>query len=296
MTVQVCCCGELMWDLQTDDKLETGRTFQRVMGGAATNVALSLARRGVRTAVSGIVSDDALGHGYAVGLAAAGVDTSSLKHRKGRMGLVFMEQKRFLSYRPHYERWPKRMSPPQSWRKKVPRGAWVHVAALSADTPELGAQAELVRLAKERGANIFVDINARPRAWKTRVVPRQARVILAAADIVKASQDDLRVLQLRDDAAEIYELLSLAGTLVITRGKHTAHAYGAWGTVSRRPPKVQERREIGAGDEFCAALLTSALTDPAIASKRWWRHAMALAHERAAAHLSHRDVLPKRRR
>ena len=63
--MSVLVCGELMWDVhvEPDGTLETGERMRRVPGGAASNVALALALRGLSVAVAGIVSSDALGRG-----------------------------------------------------------------------------------------------------------------------------------------------------------------------------------------------------------------------------------------
>jgi fructokinase len=277
-----------MWDLQTaGQRLETATSFRRVPGGAAANVALALRQRGIACAVAGTVSADAFGDGYLQSLEAQGVDVSAVVQRRGRMGLVFMEQARFLSYRPQFARWPSRLLLPKGWRRRIPPGSIIHLAALSGDTPELAPTWRLVERALGQGGRLSVDLNARPRAWHGRRWPQPARALLAHAQLVKASHEDLEVLGVTSDAEAARHALGITGTLVLTRGRGTSVAVGPWGRVARRPPRVATpQRSIGAGDAFCASLL-AALVDPAadMASRRFWYATIDRANRDAAAQL-----------
>ncbi len=226
-----------MWDLRVPpgDSLQDAMQLTRVAGGAAANVARALCARQLGCAVSGTLSRDAFGRGFVEALARIGVDTSAIALRAGRMGLVFMEGTRFLSYRPRIERWPSRLALPRRWRARIPAGAVLHVAALSGDTPELPLLLSLGERAQAGGALLCVDVNARPRAWHhRRGLPPALRKLLARADVVKASRDDLAQLGVPQDL-DAYAALALSGTLIVTDGAATTRAAGPWGRLARRP-------------------------------------------------------------
>ena len=286
----ICCAGELMWDWRAvDGPLNSSTRFERVAGGAAANTALELARLQLPAAVIGTVSDDVLGRAFAAELAAAGVDVTALEHRRGRMGVVFMDGDDFVSYRPRIERWPKRLRWPRSWRGDLPAAAVLPLAALSADTPQRAAQLDLARRSHERGAVVCVDVNARPRAWRNaRGIGRPARRLLALADVVKASSEDLAVLGVDDDPERARSALGIRGALVLTRAAGTTVALGSWGRVASRPPRVAARRSIGAGDAFCAAMLARLSTERPT-DRAAWRDLLRSANAHAASFVSQRQ-------
>lgn len=286
MTPSVCVAGELLWDLHADADLESAACFRRVAGGAAANVATALRARGVPTAVASVVGRDAFGRGLTSALEAQAVDVSAVVARPGQTGSVFVEPfrrggQRFFSYRPSTT-WPARPPLPLAWRGKSLRGRHLHIAALSPG--ELEAIERLATRARERGAAVSIDLNARPRAW--RGVRRTARLrarlaaVLAVAAWVKASDDDLGVLEVAPDELGIAD----TATLVVTRGRRACTIVGPHGEALVPPPRVRARWSIGAGDAFSAALIATSLEAPP-ATLAAWRDAVRGASRAAAAHL-----------
>jgi len=68
-----------LYPLQVGVSLDRVETFQRFLGGFAGNVAVGLARLGVRSAVLSGVGDDGLGRYILRTLAEEGVDTSGIR-------------------------------------------------------------------------------------------------------------------------------------------------------------------------------------------------------------------------
>src|SRR5690349_18233208 len=91
--IDVLCVGEALWDLQAPSGLSFDRaaSLSFTPGGAAVNVALTLARLGLRAGLSAVVGDDALGQALAARLAHAGVDASLVQRAPHRTGLIFLE-------------------------------------------------------------------------------------------------------------------------------------------------------------------------------------------------------------
>jgi sugar/nucleoside kinase (ribokinase family) len=294
----VCCLGELMWDFHASagETLEAAEGFTRVPGGAASNVALGLRDRGVTAAVAGWVAEDAFGHGLKGSLNESGLDVSAVRIGRGRTGLVFIEGgERFLSYRPSFAG-KARLGLPASWRRTAPEGAVLHVAALDPDWIQPERILETARRAQKRGVRLFVDVNARPRAWrKRRGIPRAFRQLLASADMVKASDEDAAMLGLTADeggsadrlrADRLRADLGVPGTVVLTRGPKATQLAGPWGTLARRPPRTTPRRVVGAGDAFCVGLIASVAAQE-LEARRTWEHATRQAHASACIWLAH---------
>ncbi|MCA9618373.1 MAG: hypothetical protein KC731_05110, partial [Myxococcales bacterium] len=251
MSQRILCLGELMWDFLGEAPLDQPQRLLRPrVGGAAANVALELARRGREVALSAAVSGDAFGQAMRLALSEGGVEISALTRHGGRMGLVFISGERFLSYRPTpmrslAPRWPR------GWRGQATRTT-ILVAALEPDVMDGEAVLAFAREARAAGAELWVDANARPRAFRGRPKRRPWLALLREAAVVKASVHDLAVLG-RDVGA-----LATKGTLVVTDAARATQIHGAWGSLRLRPPRVAPRRSVvGAGDRFVAELLAT---------------------------------------
>ena len=85
--MDVLCFGELLWDLyeaeQRGDKEPIARQFRRELGGTAANVAVALARLGIKAGVAGAVGADKLGAALDAQLSSDGVDTSNVVEVSG---------------------------------------------------------------------------------------------------------------------------------------------------------------------------------------------------------------------
>lgn len=271
---RVCCLGEVMWDFhgEAGAPLETASTYRRVPGGAAANVAIALAEAGVATAVAGVVADDAFGAGMKRVLGECGLDVSAVRTADGRTGLVFIQGTsagRYLSYRPGFSS-TTRLRLPDAWRR-VPAGALLHVASLDPDWLEPDVYLALGRRVSEGGGRLSVDVNARPRAWRTRRgIPRAMRSVLRLAHVVKVSTEDLAMLRVDDEPRRARDRLGIGGTLVVTDGSRPTRAVGPWGTSALPPPRVKPKRTVGAGDAFCAGMIARLVEESDLASERAW--------------------------
>lgn len=292
MSLPVLCAGELMWDLHAPRgvSLEEATSFSRVPGGAASNVALALVGEGIEAGVAGLVSDDAIGRGLRDALASRGVDTSALVFHPGRTGLVFIdgERERFVSYRPEV-----RAHPPLALANRFSGGV-LHVGALDPDLESLHALLDLVERAKGDRATVTLDVNARPRAWRERALGPKLRALVGHADLVKASDHDLRVLAIEPGIEPARAELGLApaATLVLTRGPAEITASGPWGELTLPVAQSFAGGAVGAGDAFSAGLVAAMLLEPRAPTARWWRGAISRGQAWAARHLARHIATP----
>ncbi|GAA3928994.1 carbohydrate kinase [Actinomadura viridis] len=127
---------------------------------------------------------------------------------------------------------------------------------------------ELCRDLRARpGRAVVIDLNVRPAVQPDPAAYRDACLrFVEVADVVKASDEDLRLLYPGLDAAEAARaLLSYGPRLaVVTLGPGGAFAVTAGAEVRVPAPVVAVRDTVGAGDAFQAALLDAlAARDPA---------------------------------
>jgi fructokinase len=91
--LDVVCFGEILWDVfeaRSRGREPIARVFRRELGGAPANVAVGLARLGVRSAVVGGVGRDRLGLALAARLRHEGVDPRFVLRYDARTGLAFV--------------------------------------------------------------------------------------------------------------------------------------------------------------------------------------------------------------
>jgi 2-dehydro-3-deoxygluconokinase len=266
--LDVLCMGEALWDLTAP----RGRTFAESSslrlqpGGAAVNVALALARLGWRSGLVATLGADALGEALAARVAARGVSTALLERAPPRTGLVFMEQAggapRIVGYRSADEAPPRLEAAAWSARALVLTG----LAPAEAQAASFG---EAAREARRRGALVVVDLNARPRLWRgSEGGPPPSW--LGDADVVKASEEDLAAIGIRD--ADLRAALRASAVLMVTAGAGVTRATGPFGEVRCAPVSVVAGgTALGAGDAFLAGVVDAVLRGGGVDAGFWSR-------------------------
>lgn len=253
-------------------------------GGAAVNVAMALAKRGLRAGVAAVIGEDALGEALAARVTDAGA-VAAFDRSLPRTGLLFAERRddeaRFVGYRAADE-------PPP----RVPDELEARAVLLTGVMPSpqyVRALRDVAKKTRALGATVLVDVNARPRVWRGQD-PQAALDVIAEADVVKASADDLRLLGIE---RAIEPVLRAGATLVTTDGAGPARARGAFGDVSCAPPRLLRGDALGAGDAFMAGLLVERLRSEANDAVAWER-ALHAGHAEARARMGRRMRQPRR--
>ncbi|MGW2562297.1 carbohydrate kinase family protein [Streptomyces sp. NPDC001514] len=151
---------------------------------------------------------------------------------------------------------------PERWRP--PGSAHLHTGSLATTLAPGAAQVRALLAAAPRDRTVSYDPNLRPALLGPPAEERAAvEEVVAVADVVKASEEDLVWLCPREDPDKVAALWSLQGPalVVLTRGGQGARAYG--GGIRRLdvpPVRVTVADTIGAGDAFMAGLLSGLLT------------------------------------
>jgi fructokinase len=266
--------GEALTDL-----LATGPgTWTSQTGGSTWNVARVVARLGIASAFAGAVSRDVFGAELAAANAAAGLDARFLQQVDRPPLLAVVHERHPPRYffigtdsaDLHFD--PARL--PDGWRDTA---AWVHFGGISlARAPLADTLVALARDLKRRGVRISYDPNY--RALMDERYDATLREMVALADVVKVSDEDLAGLFRHDDTASAFAALRALNpdaAFLFTRGGDGAHLIrpdGAWRAAA---PQVKVVDTVGAGDASIGALLVSLMTWPERAGGSHLRFAVA---------------------
>lgn len=258
----ILVCGEALIDLFVGRPEGTEMPARAVAGGSPFNVAIGLARLGLRSAFLGGISRDRFGMLLADVLASEGVDGRFLVRtdRLSTLSAIVTAPDGQPSYSFHGEAAADRSLTLADLPATLPDeiGALTFGSYTLAVEPVGSAFAALAE--REKGRRVIsVDPNVRPtvtpdmECWR-----RDAERFFQTATIIKASDEDVRLAfgeetSLADAAA--YWLRCGARLVVITQGEHGATAFTARDTVSVPGRAVAVRDTVGAGDTFHAALL-----------------------------------------
>ncbi len=168
---------------------------------------------------------------------------------------------------------------PEGW---MPQVKWAHFGCISLVRQPLGATlAKLAADLRERGVKISFDPNYR-NLMEHGYEPT-LRQMASLADLIKVSDEDLRLLFKTDDeAAALAQLRAMNPTAIVlvTRGSETATLIDGDRIVEAKPPRVAVADTVGAGDASIGGLLFSLMTAP---QRKWEEHlAFSLAAGAAA--------------
>ena len=264
------CFGEALIDFFPEHPgslLQDCERFVRHAGGAPTNVAIGASQLGARVRLVSAVGDDPFGIFLRRFIVEAGIVADSVLVDPNRCtGLTFVAvasdgSRRFLSARVE--------SAIGNFHSQNLLLSWfdsvkiVHLgSATLATEPSRSATFRTVELATQVGAIVSVDLNWRPHLWPD---PRAAkpliRALLQGADLVKISDDELDPLFGTVDPVEgAAKVLALGpSVVVVTLGAKGSQLYARNQCVAQPAPNVKVVDSTGAGDGFCAGMLTSLL-------------------------------------
>lgn len=271
--------GELLIDFVSTESgvsLSDAPAFQKAPGGAPANVAVGLARLGIKSGFIGKVGDDEFGHFLARTLAQNGVDISGLCFSgQARTMLAFVSvaadgERDFLFYR--HPSADMLLRPEEIDRDAIGSARLLHHGSISLiSEPSRSATLAAIQAADEQGLWISYDPNLRPALWPSSQAAREGLLaVWTSAHVIKVSREELAFLSGEDDWARGAKKLwhGRLRLLVVTdgpRGCYYATA-SAQGHVSAYDAQTIDT--TGAGDGFVAGLLAGLLEN-----EDAWQHA-----------------------
>ncbi|BAI75141.1 fructokinase (plasmid) [Azospirillum sp. B510] len=273
LTPDVLCLGEVLIDFMPAGPARPGviGAFDPAPGGAPANVAVGLARLGVRSAFMGRTAADGFGRFLAHALTNAGVDVSHLRrvsNTKTPVAFVSLDEegeREFLFYGEPMAGF----STADLDLDAVAAARLLHSGSIGLIDPAAREASLLaVETARRQGRLVSFDANLRLALWPDRALAeRLIRQGIATAGIVKLSDEELEFLTGGADPDSAGRTLWHDGLrlLVVTHGRNgcTFVTADASGHVPGLAATTIDT--TGAGDAFVAALLAGILEDTATA-------------------------------
>jgi fructokinase len=253
----IVVAGEALIDLI----LHPDGRLAAIPGGGPYNTARTIGRLGGDVSFLGRISSDRFGRTLAHGLEVDGVDLSAVIRTEAptTLAIAELDEGGSATYRFHTAE----TAAPELTAGDV--GAAMATAPHAFHVGTLGLVLEPIATsladAVERLSGdtlLMVDPNCRPTVIPDRVayLARLSR-ILARADVVKVSADDLAFMAPGSSAVEAARALVHAGArlVLLTNGGRAVHAIAAPFEVELPVPRVEVVDTVGSGDAFGGAFL-----------------------------------------
>jgi fructokinase len=257
----ILCAGEALIDMLPRTATTGEPAFAPHAGGAVFNTAIALGRLGAPTGFLSGLSSDLFGDILRAELVASKVDAapSVVADRPTTLAFVRLVDGQ-ASYAFYDENTAGRMLSPADLPALPASVQALFVGGISLVGEPCGSAYEAL-MAREAGARVtMIDPNIRPGfirdegAYRARI----ARMI-ALADLVKLSDEDLHWLEGAGDAAALARGLLAQGpkAVFITEGASGARAITATQNVFLPARRVTVADTVGAGDTFNAGVLAA---------------------------------------
>jgi 2-dehydro-3-deoxygluconokinase len=288
--------GEPLVCLTATGRLASSPTLAKSIGGAEANVAIGLARLGLRTAYVSRVGCDPFGDEVVRTLRGEGVDVSRVRRSARRpTGVMVKELRSPRDVRVHYYRQGSAATELDAVGE-LPRARHVHATGitLALGAGPAAAVHELLSAARAMGASVSFDPNFRLRLWSLDDAVTAVREVLPGVDDLLLSEAEALAVAGAGELDEALRRLLDQGIarVVVRRG-----ADGAVGAGDGRRVEVAAEAAgpvvdcVGAGDAFTAGYLFERLRattfEQAMATGAW-----AAGH--VVAHRGDYEGLPDR--
>jgi fructokinase len=269
--MDVVCLGELLVDMfpaEIGRRLHEVSAFRPKPGGAPANVAVGLARLGASSAFVGKVGDDAFGHHLARVLAQEGVDTRAIRFDSyARTTMAFIanpdpDTAEFVFYRNPGADMLLRAD--ELNLRLLSQAKAFHFGSLSlVDDPIKEAALAALKVVKEAGGLISLDVNFRPSLWNNPELAHDTVMeVLPRVNLLKVNETELELLSgVGDLDAGSMKLLDLGiEACVVTLGDKGSYFRTAGGAGFVPAFRVDTVDATGCGDGFVAGLLSRLVT------------------------------------
>lgn len=254
--------------------------FLATPAGAESNVAVGMARLGLRARWVSRLGDDPLGRLVAESVAAAGVDVAVEWDSERPTGVLVKHVTETGSRVDYYRSASAASSLNLSDLERVGAARFLHVTGI---TPALSASAaELTRAIVERRhgrpGRVTFDINFRPALWPDAATAADTLLPLARhADVVFVGDDEADILFGTSEAEAVASLILCRDDqeLVLKHGAVGASVITQEGVVTEPALTVDVVDVTGAGDAFAAGYLAAVCSGWPLRARLRLGHLMA---------------------
>ncbi|WP_038077800.1 carbohydrate kinase family protein [Thioclava pacifica] len=257
----ILSCGEALIDMLPRESTQGEPAFAPYPGGAVFNTAIALGRLGARSGFLSGLSEDLFGQMLIRSLSDSGVDAGLAVRSDRPTTLAFVTlTDGHASYAFYDENTAGRMLKIEDMPEIPAEVTAMFFGGISLPVEPCGAAYEALMLREAESRVTMIDPNIRPGFIRDEAAYR-ARLdrMIAAADIVKVSDEDLRWLEGPGTIADLARGLLRKGPklVFITEGATGAHGFSAGCEVFVPARKVDVVDTVGAGDTFNAGVLAA---------------------------------------
>jgi 5-dehydro-2-deoxygluconokinase len=295
--LDVVCLGRAAVDLygvQVGGRFEDVATFAKYVGGSSANLAIGLARLGLRSSMLTRVGDEQMGRYVRETLAASGVDVSHVATDPHRLtGLVLLgiegpDRFPHIFYRENCA--DMALERADFDAAYIASTRCLALTGTHLSTPQTAeAVMHAVSLAKAAGSRIVLDVDFRPVLWGLAshgeganrfaacpAATQRLQALLPHCDLVVGTEDEIRIAGGVDDLERAVAAISAltCAALVIKRGPagcsivppaESAAVSGAGGSARAESIDVagfpvEVLNTLGAGDAFLSGFLCGFLS------------------------------------
>lgn len=254
--------------------VETATKFHACLGGSAGNIAAGIARLGGIASLISAVSDDAVGRFVTNALDSFGIEWNNVARVGGefRTSLAATETRientQNVIYRNNAADF--QISTEQvDGIEYSDFGALIVTGTALAMEPSRSAVFASIKLAREAGITVLLDIDFRPYSWTSAELASETyRQATLECDIVIGNDEEFQVLAGtgRDGLKFAAELAESSGIVVIYKmGENGSITYtGREGSFATGIYPVSALKPMGAGDAFMAAFASSLASDKSL--------------------------------
>ncbi len=270
----IISCGEALIDFLPRSGADGSAVFQPATGGSPMNVAVAIARLGVKAGFFGGLSTDFFGDMLRQALSDSGVDLSFAATVPRPSTLAFVSLSQGNARYAFFDESSAGRMLTEADLPAFPRTvAALHFGSFSLAAEPCGSALEALMRREQKDRVISLDPNIRPTLVRNRdgFLARLDRLV-AMVDIARLSDEDLAWIAPETSFETLGRrwLERGAKAVILTRGAEGATAITARHAVSVPGIKAEVVDTVGAGDTFTAGLLArldtlGLLTKPAIA-------------------------------
>ena len=264
--IDVLCVGEVLIDFighQSDVLINNTRDYHRYLGGSPTNVAMNLARLGLKPVMISTVGNDGFGEYIFKRLAEVGVNTDGVKKLENKPTTVIFVSKSegtpdFIPFRAaDYH-----INEEQITSETLVQTNIFHTTCFALSKEP--AQSTILKKAKEAyklGCKLSIDINYSKKLWDCKEQALQViKAYCALNPLIKISEDDmLRLFEKKLPHQEIFDFFHNLGaeTICLTLGSKGVKLSQKEKNIIEFPAiKVEKVMDTtGAGDAFWSGFL-----------------------------------------
>ncbi len=282
----VVVLGRVGYDLfaeERDTPLKSVRTFSRYLGGSSANMAVGLARLGLRVEMISCLGDDALSRFLIEYLEGEGVSTRAIQIRKGALPSLCLTEvsppDRFpqVFYR---ENAADTMVSFGEKEKELISGASMLLTNGTSLCASPSRESTLAALehARRSGAAVAFDVDYRAMSWPS---PQEAglyaRIAAGFCDLFIANPTEIALTaEVKEPEAAMSRLREIGVPIVVAKlGSAGTQVTTAEESLFLPPYPVEVTSTIGAGDGFASGFLGARLLGKSLAQSLQFGNAAA---------------------